>query len=292
MTRSRRRLKLRPLIIILIISGLIATVSYGYFVAPNQVSFNKIQYRSASISTTFNDFQITLISDLNLTDSDDVDGLNELISDINSQGSNMVLFAGDLFESAVFDETNVISILSSIKTSSGKFAVLGDKDIPNKANIIAILNKAGFEVLQNEKRLIYFKDDYFTLYGIDPSSNLESLTSEKSDFSITLAHEPDSFQTNRDLTSLQLSGHTNGGYIYLPLIGGLIKKTNGAIYTHGRYDQNQSTLFVSNGYDEESNLKFKFLCNNHIDILKLKHKESATTSQEDSQSQGTDSTEQ
>ncbi|MDD3027964.1 MAG: phosphoesterase, partial [Erysipelotrichaceae bacterium] len=123
MTRSRRRLKLRPLIIILIISGLIATVSYGYFVAPNQVSFNKIQYRSASISTTFNDFQITLISDLNLTDSDDVDGLNELISDINSQGSNMVLFAGDLFESAVFDETNVISILSSIKTSSGKFAV-------------------------------------------------------------------------------------------------------------------------------------------------------------------------
>ncbi len=283
MTKKRRKIKLKPLIAILIISGLIATVAYSYFVAPNQVSFNKVQYQSPAVSTTLDDFQITMLSDVNLTDSTDVDELSDLITSINGQNSDMVLFAGDLYESSIFDETNVISILSSIKTSYGKFAVLGDKDIPNKANIIAILNKAGFEVLQNEKRIIYFKDDYFTLYGIDPSSNLENITSEKADFSITLAHEPDSFQTNCSLTSLQLSGHTNGGYIYLPFVGGMIKKTNGSIYTHGRYEKNQASLIVSNGYDEESNFKFKFLCDNHIDIIELKHQEIATTVQTESQ---------
>lgn len=292
MTRIKTKIKIRPLLIIVIISGLIVTVAYGYFIAPNQVSFNKIQYQSTSISTTFDDFQITLLSDLNLTDAQDVDELNAMTTTINSLTSDMVLFAGDLFEGAIFDENNIISILSSIKTNYGKFAVLGDKDIPNKASIIAILNKAGFEVLQNEKRTIYFQDDYFVLYGIDPSSTLVGLTNEKSGFSITLAHEPDSFATNQNLTSLQLSGHTNGGYIYLPFIGGLIKKTNGTIYTHGRYDQNQASLIVSNGYDEETNFQFKFLCNNHIDILKLKHQEVSNPTPGGSQEAAVDATEQ
>lgn len=285
--KKRRRFKFRQFIVISLIFVLILSVAYGYFIAPNNVYLNRIDFQSTAVSDTFNGFEITLLSDLNLTDSEDVEALETQVANINDQETQMVLFDGDLYEDAIFDEETVITILTSLKTSYGKFAVLGDKDIPNRSSIIALLNKAGFEVLQNEARKIYYLDDCFTLYGIDPSGNLEGLASQEDELSITLAHEPDSFATNQGQTDLQLSGHTNGGYIHIPLLRGLIKQANGELYTYGTYVEGASTLIISNGYDEESNFQFKYLCNNHIDIITLKHQNpAASTSEENTENAG------
>ena len=102
--------------------------------------------------------------------------------------------------------------------------------------------------------------------GFAPSGNIGD------EFRIYEAvHEPDYFdETSESDIALQLSGHTMGGYIYLPGIEGLLKKIYNVNYVHGYHKKNNSQLIISNGLSLESNVNFRLFCPNQIDIICLK----------------------
>lgn len=96
-------------------------------------------------------------------------------------------------------------------------------------------------------------EDCFIIGLMDGSMNVPVLDSDK--FKILLAHRPEKFDfyaaENMDLV---LSGHTHGGQLRLPFIGGFFAPTQGFFpeYVSGKYEKNQVTMIISRGLGNSS----------------------------------------
>ena len=65
---------------------------------------------------------------------------------------------------------------------------------------------------------------------------------------IVLVHEPDSFAQLVDpRIKLQISGHTHGGQVRLPLFGALVLPHMGKHYEAGLYERDGRKLYVNRG---------------------------------------------
>ncbi len=240
----------------------------------NVFAFSKNAYKisttevvSSKLPNEFNNFTIAYFSDVHLNNKKDVNRFLTIINDLNQNDFDMVLFGGDLYESKIIEQNKIIKALSSIHTKYGKFAVLGNEDDEASSENISLLNDGGFEVLDNEQRVIYYKKSKIYLYGESTKGNV-SINDDG--YSLVLSHYPDTFKLNKKTCDLQLSGHTGGGYIYLPFIGSLIKDKNGKLYSHGTYKEKNATLIVSNGISPKSSFPYKLNTKNEVNLITLK----------------------
>ena len=136
MRKKTRIIKFLIFIIIIIIG------SFGYYharyIAPNDYKIKRTTINNKRLPKEFEDFEIAFISDINLKNTNDLDRLDNIISTLNKQQVEMVIFGGDLFDSNPFDNDEVINLLSKIKSSYGKFAVLGEKDLASLNDVSVI----------------------------------------------------------------------------------------------------------------------------------------------------------
>ncbi len=257
MKRKLRRLK--RIIILLLVIALCATLYHSRFIAPNALTVTNHTISYNELPDSFSGFKIGYISDINLSSSDDLTRLQEIIDTINKEEFDMIIFGGDLYETTLFDNQKVIDLLSTINSKYGKFAVLGEKDI--QLTTKDILTASGFEVLHNEYRPIYKNGEVIHFYGLENSGDLSLLKTEKMDnqFNFVAVHQPDYYSTlvNYDI-QLQLSGHNLGGYINLPLYGEVFKKEGATSHPSTVIDEQDTSLIVSNGLQNESDFDFRF----------------------------------
>ncbi|MFQ8705133.1 MAG: metallophosphoesterase [Thomasclavelia sp.] len=271
MRKKLRTIKILLLVIIIIGGG------FGYYhsryIAPDDYTIKKTTINNNSLPNEFKNFEIGFISDINLQKSSDITRLEKIINSLNKQHVDMVIFGGDLYSNTPFDNEKVIRLLSNIKSSFGKFAVLGEKDLASLNDVTNILNEGGFEVLHNEYRPIYLNNATIALFGLEGNGDISGLINENNQelYKLAIVHEPDYFTvTSKSNIALQLSGHTMGGYICLPGIGGLLKKNNGSKYVHGYHSKNKSQLVISNGLSMEEGYEYRLFCPNQINIITLK----------------------
>ena len=193
MRKNTRIIKFLIFIIIIIIG------SFGYYharyIAPNDYKIKRTTINNKQLPKEFEDFEIAFISDINLKNTNDLDRLDNIISTLNKQQVEMVIFGGDLFDSNPFDNDEVINLLSKIKSSYGKFAVLGEKDLASLNDVSVILNEGGFEILHNEYRPIYYNNAVIGLFGLESSGNVAGLINENNQdvYKLVAVHEPDYF---------------------------------------------------------------------------------------------------
>lgn len=271
MRKKIRTIKLLLLVIVIVGSGF--GYYYSRYIAPDSYTIKKTTITNNTLPNEFKNFEIGFISDINLQDSSDVTRLKKIINSLNSENVDMVIFGGDLFLNTPFDADKVIEILSSVKSKYGKFAVLGEKDMASSSDVTAILNEGGFEVLHNEYRPIYFNNAAISLFGLEATGDINGLLNEANSesYKLVAVHEPDYFTTTSSSNiALQLSGHTMGGYVRLPFIGGLFKKTNGNTYISGEHTKGKSQLLISNGLSMEAGYNYRLFCPNQINIITLK----------------------
>jgi len=109
--------------------------------------------------------------------------------------------------------------------------------------------------------------------------NLEQTfnNTDPNSFTLFLAHEPDyADQTVDYRVDLQLSGHSHGGQIRLPIIGALITPPGGKKYVHGlhTFDIPSDTRMVyTNRGIGTSHIPVRFLCRPEITVLTLRRKQ-------------------
>ena len=130
-----------------------------------------------------------------------------------------------------------------------------------------LMASAGFRVLRNDLLKLELIDgsvieiaslDDLMLGRPDYEGILSKLS--KKAFSILLVHEPDAALTaNQYPVNLQISGHTHGGQIQIPVFGPLITPPYGEIYTEGNTpckNSFENLLFIFDTYkrvvDDES----------------------------------------
>ena len=133
----------------------------------------------------------------------------------------------------------------------------------------AELEAAGVTVLLNEQATVEIGENTVDIYGVlttNPSAFWEYnednydnfLNSEKNHFKLMLCHEPYIFEEFGDgyWGDLILAGHTHGGVVRIPYMGGLYERKNGIFpekktdidaYIAGKYDILGKTLIVSRG---------------------------------------------
>lgn len=265
--------KFKKLFLIVLCVLVALCIFQWYEQSQDRCSITKTTFTENSLPKQFNGFTIGYLSDLNLSEKNDLTRLNSIIQDLNAKKLDMILFGGDIFNESSFENNQVSKVLKKLQSHYGKFAVLGDKDQNDSSTCSNILTEAGFEVLHNEVRNIYYKEDIIQLIGLENTGDCSGLineTNEKS-YKISLIHQPDYFkEISQYSIQLQLSGHTLGGYYKIPFIGGIETKDKGKNYVNGKHTKNKTTLLISNGFNKESSENHRFLTRDEVNIITLK----------------------
>lgn len=213
---------------------------------------------------SFDQTTIVFFSDIHYNKFMNKERLLPFIETINQLEPDIVLFGGDLYDhpSVILPSNEIIeeltTMLQSINAPLGKFAVLGNHDHESSKTVSIVLQtleNAGFRVLINEEAQIYnTQQDYISLVGIDsqlhgnPDVDQAFLNHKTTDFTIVLTHTPDSIDLlDPNHVDWQLSGHSHGGQVALPLFGPLYKVPYAEKYTKQHQIVNGIQLNVSNG---------------------------------------------
>ncbi|MGK0553038.1 metallophosphoesterase [Macrococcus capreoli] len=253
--------------------------------APSHVQMNELNLKGLK-STHDAPLSIVHISDLHIGFQYDYDDLITHIQYINALNPHIVVITGDLFDNIAKykgDPKQYIPLLKTIQASLGTYFAYGNHDQRNPLthDIAAILRDSNIEVLTNTGQFIHYDGEQIYLCGTDDiinaSGNIEQALKNKQNkqcYTIALVHEPDyaDFVKKFDV-DLQLSGHSHGGQIYIPIIGAPIRPSLGRKYLKGlyrlKYRRHVMYLHVSRGLGT-THLPIRFLSKPQITKINIK----------------------
>ena len=138
--------------------------------------------------------------------------------------------------------------LAPLTAPHGVFAILGNHD--DDHDMPAALTARGVAVLKDARTTISIRNRDVTLAGIrfwtKRARDIATVVGNASGTVILLAHDPRRLAEAATLNiPLDLSGHTHGGQVVLPLLGAVAAQKFPVVYGIAR--QHATTLFVSRG---------------------------------------------
>ena len=266
-------------VLIVIISSIYL---YGRYVGIKGLIVKETAIIDSNIPKDFYGFKIVHISDIHYKVTTTKDDLKKIVSEINLLKPDIVLLSGDLFDNNIKyskqDYKDLKKILKNIDYNIGKYTIKGEDDLNNKY----------WENIMKESNFIDLNDRYEFIYndGLDPilligisskykKNNIKNVINsidKKSKYSILLVHEADIINSiDYKNFNLILAGHTHGGQIKLPFIGGIIKDKYAKIYTDEYYEIENTKMFISSGIGT-TKYKFRFLNKPSINFYRLRNK--------------------
>ena len=278
---KKKQFKLRlwvKLVFILIILSC-SLFFYSRYINTKGLRVKEYSIINSNIPSSFYGFKIVHFSDIHYKVTTDLTDLKQMVEKINVLKPDIVIFSGDIFDKEIKytkkDYEDLTNIFKSINYNIGKFAIKGDNDIDNN-NWDDIINNSDFTDLNDTYNLIYYKgNDPILITGISSNlknNHMEVLNDIKNNhkYSILVLHEPDYIDSNTNY-NLILAGHSLGGRINIPYIGGIIKDKGSITYYQDYYKLKNSDLYISSGIGT-SIYKFRFLNMPSINLYRLRNK--------------------
>lgn len=203
----------------------IGLVLYGSYNATQlkEVSY-KVQFDN---STSLDNLNIVLISDLHLGYINDVDFISKVVNHINSLHPDIVLMSGDIFNGnyyALSNPSKAVEELNQLKSTYGVYASLGNHDAGRSyEEIVSFIEKSNIKLLNDEHVII---DNRFVLIGRKDSSPIGDQGTTRGDITeifdkidanmpvIVMDHQPANMIEYGNEVDLILSGHTHQGQIF------------------------------------------------------------------------------
>jgi predicted MPP superfamily phosphohydrolase len=170
---------------------------------------------------------------------------------------DIVLLGGDYLSESPRYAPEAASVLGSYVSASrlGMLAVLGNHDYSNDdRRVMGSLEKRGIQVLRNASARVTRGGEAFWVIGIDdallgrPDLARAFEAVPESAAAIALWHEPDWAEAAaRSGALLQVSGHSHGGQVRLPLFGNLAAPTGGRRFVSGLNAAAGMPVYTSRG---------------------------------------------
>jgi len=261
-----------------IIGAGLMTGGYAWQGEPNWLDIVRLELPLPKLPPAFNGMKVVHFSDTHLGFNKDADDLAVLVSRILQEVPDLICFTGDIVDSNAEDLIAAVPTLSELAAPLGKYAILGNHDYKNTELLTRLWKEAGFHVLRNESVLIKRGQSSIALAGIedmlegepDPEAAARGIPPDT--FAILLMHEPDYALTAEAYPfHLQLSGHSHGGQIRLPLMGAIFTPTGAQKYIAGLYYTGNTGMrvYVNRGFGE-TYMPFRLLCRPELSVLTLR----------------------
>ncbi len=246
---------------------------YAIFVEPRTLDVVNYKIQEESLSG----IKVVLIGDLHVKPNQ-AERLDAVIAKVNEQNPDLILGVGDYISGSDGKSSMPIEEmalhLSNLKSKYGIYTVLGNHDWWDDGNKITTeLEKIGFKVLENSNTKVNINGKTIHIAGLADlntrMANIGGALWETSNPVILLTHSPDVFPKIPNTVNLTLAGHTHGGQIRIPLIGGLVVPSKfGNRYSQGLVIEEDKKMIVTKGIGT-SIFNIRFNCKPEIVVIEF-----------------------
>lgn len=170
---------------------------------------------------------------------------------------DIVLFGGDYVSESPRFLKGAAEALGEIAATAryGSWGIIGNHDLSNiRSRIEEALAEHGIPVLTNDAACVPLPGGELWVAGIDdavlgwPDLDVTFRQIPADAATILLWHEPDRAERAAPFGPfLQLSGHSHGGQVRLPLLREVAAPVLGRRFVRGRFEIGEMTLYVSSG---------------------------------------------
>lgn len=269
-------------------------ISILLYIGNNYITTSEYKVKLNNLPSSFEGFRIVQLSDVH----NKMFGAeqNKLVNEIKEQNPDIIVITGDLIDRRRYgSKDNALKLLEKIINIAPVYFVTGNHEWwSNKyeSELYDEIKSYGVKILSNEKIELIKGKEKINLIGLDDiakyykekskpyesfiayanvNETLKALnkTIDDSDIKILLSHRPDLIDIyEKNKVDVVLSGHTHGGQVRIPFIGGLIAPSQGFFpdFDGGMYKRAEMILIVSRGL---GNSLGPFRINNFPEIVTL-----------------------
>ncbi len=227
---------------------LIIYISIGFY---NPLITRKYEYSNKKIPESLDGYTIVQLSDFHCYAFQNEE--EELIKEVASCNPNIIVLTGDMIDGAHTTD-NLSLLLKGLALIAPIYFVTGNHEYDStyyRKQMYLLFEKYHVFCLPNESIEISYQNVNFYLYGYDFYDTPICLSQTKQEnLNLLLYHNSEDFESISNLGyDLILSGHTHGGIIRLPFIGGVLGNNHILFpkYDGGYYAKNNSVLISSRG---------------------------------------------
>lgn len=260
--RSNRKKYIKSAIVLLIVIVLLLFCNFQN----KHLGTTHYTYETEQLGVDLDGYRIVQISDLHNAKFGKSN--QKLVDRIRECDPDMIVLTGDLVDSNHTNVDRAVQFVDEIVKICPVYYVTGNHeywlDTSEYEKLMDGVASAGVIILDDQVVEISRGDAKFRLVGLDDKSladgtlgtllnNAQNVThedSEKKEFTVVLAHEPQYFARYAGTgVDLMLSGHAHGGQFRLPFVGGIVAPDQGFLpeYTAGEYYMNGTEMIVSRG---------------------------------------------
>jgi uncharacterized protein len=219
--------------------GALAVFGDGTIFEANRPQLVSIEVPLPRLSPSWDGFRIAQLSDIHYDDYFSVVPLRKSIEIVNQQQPDLVVLTGDFVSSPMRKPRRSVAVLAAkaiepcallltqLRAPAGVFAALGNHDVgTDAAHIVDVLQASGIPVLRNRSVPLERDGKRLWFSGVDdildgrPNLGVALKNIPAEEPVVLLAHEPDwADYVAHFPVDLQLSGHSHGGQVRLPIVG-------------------------------------------------------------------------
>jgi predicted MPP superfamily phosphohydrolase len=244
-------------------AGALALAADSILLEPNRPRLVRQDFFLPRWPERMNGFTIAFLSDFHYDPYFSSHPLHAAIAMVNGLRPDLIVLGGDFVSvPAVGDDRKgalaaepCAALLRQMTAPHGLWAVLGNHDEgTDHRHVTRALQAENIQVLANQSQAMERDGARFWLSGVndvlsrtaDLSKTLRRIPAGEA--VILLAHEPDfADEASKFPIDLQLSGHSHGGQIRIPLLPPLYLPEMGRKYILGTYHVGPITLYTSAG---------------------------------------------
>jgi len=242
----------------------LATAAYGGFFERAHVVVRRVEVPLERLPEAFDGLTIAQLSDFHYHPLFSAGVIRNAVELAVGLKPDLVVLTGDYvtlplhhkyYAKAAKNAIPCAELLAPLQANFGVFAVLGNHDSrPDPGMVTEALTSRGIRVLHNEAIPLERDGARIWLAGVGDvltgfahlDATLKQIPS--SEPVVMLAHEPDfADETAKHGVDLQLSGHSHGGQVDLPLIGPLVLPELAKKYPRGLRMVRRTALYTNVG---------------------------------------------
>lgn len=254
---------LKKILIFIPVAAIALILAYAF------VCSNTLEIKNYSMTTDKLDTKVKFVFISDLHNKEYGENNIDLISKIKEQSPDFIAVGGDMVNKYSADDRVMKELLPNLVQTAPTCCVLGNHELTlaEQIDFKSDINSTGAKLLDNEAVTLNINGEEILLGGMSDFPYYEFNAPDfetderyfwedfkersKNCFSILLNHQPEYLS---DITQdcnidLIMCGHTHGGLIQIPFVGGLFAPNQGFFpkYDKGEFDLNGTKMIISAG---------------------------------------------